>query len=139
MSTVADVMTENPACFPASASVTDAAQVMRDRHIGDVLVVDDDRLIGIVTDRDIVVRGVASDDGTDAMRLEELATATPVHVSMSDDSDMVVTMMRERGIRRVPVCDGDGRPIGVVSLGDLAMDKDPGSALAEISHEPPNN
>ncbi|CAM3415300.1 CBS domain-containing protein [Stackebrandtia soli] len=139
MKTVADVMTADPACCMPSTSVVEAAQIMRDKNIGNVLVVEDYRLVGIVTDRDIVVRGIAQNGTMEGMSLDRLITGSPVRVKMTDDSDLAVALMREHGVRRVPVCNDLGRPVGVVSLGDLAVNRDPNSVLADISKEPPNN
>lgn len=135
--TIDSVMTTSLVTCPSTATATEVARQMRDHDIGDVLVVDGDRLVGIVTDRDIVVRGLA--DGGDG--------TTPVSSLMSKDVQCVSTdaspadvarLMADRAIRRIPVVD-DGRPVGIVSLGDLAEDQSPDTVLGEISDAPPNN
>jgi CBS domain-containing protein len=104
----------------------------RSTGIGDEIVTDDGRLLGILTDRDITVRVVAADmDGSTSLREvcrgEDLATVTP-----ETPVEQAAQLMREKAVRRLPVLDGD-RMIGVVSLGDLAIEQDEGSARADIS------
>lgn len=130
--TVAQVMTSDPETLSADASVAEAARLMRDTGIGDVIVTDDGRLLGILTDRDIAVRVVAAGkDGStplsDVCSGEDLATVTP-----GTPADDAARLMRQRAVRRLPVLEGD-RMVGVVSLGDLAIEQDERSALADIS------
>jgi CBS domain-containing protein len=134
---VRDLMTPDPVALPAGTPVPEAARVMRERDIGDVLVVDDDRLRGIVTDRDIVVRGVADWGDVSTCSLgdvcsDQLLTATP-----DEEVDAAITRMREASVRRIPVVDGE-RPVGILSIGDAAVARDPGSALADISADEGN-
>lgn len=138
-STIQDIMTPAPMTLPATASLRVAAEVMRDSRIGAVLVVDgDDRLVGIVTDRDLVVRGIAAGFDPDTAGVAEIASPAPVAVTFQDDPRVVVELMCENGIRRISVTDGEDA-IGIVSLGDLAVDQDAHSALAEISTLPADN
>jgi CBS domain-containing protein len=133
---VSDLMTSAPASLRPAQPLTEAAKAMREQGIGSVLVVDDGRLKGLVTDRDIVVRAVA--DGRDPGRttLAEVCSPDLVTAAPDDDADTAVQRMRERGVRRIPVVDGD-RPVGVLSIGDMAIERDERSALADISvHEP---
>ncbi|RCG33121.1 CBS domain-containing protein [Sphaerisporangium album] len=134
---VRDVMTHRPVCLPADAAVSKAARLMRDQAIGDVLVLKDDRLFGVVTDRDIVIRAVAEARDADSTPLGTLCTSEPVTVRPEEDADEVVRLMREKAIRRVPVVE-DGRPVGIVSLGDVALEREPASTLSMISGAPPN-
>jgi len=135
---VRDVMTRDPKALDATASVMDAAELMRESDIGDVVVLEDDHLCGIVTDRDIVVRVVAEGRDPHDVKLGEVFSAGVVMVNPDDSVDSIVTLMREKAIRRVPVVEGN-RPVGIVSIGDLASEKDNGSALADISSAPPNH
>jgi CBS domain-containing protein len=130
-------MTGDPVTLPKDATVVEAARVMRDKGIGDVIVTDGDRAAGIVTDRDIVVRAVAEGQAPESVRLEQVRSGELTAVSPDDPVERAIQVMRDRAVRRVPVVE-DGRPIGVVSIGDLAIDRDPDSALADISEEPPN-
>ena len=135
--TVQDVMTPDPITLPLSAPLIDAAKMMRDVGIGDVVVVDGDEVLGIVTDRDIVVRGIA--DGCDAQSttLIDICSRDLTTVSPDDQVGTAVRLMRENAIRRLPVV-ARGRPVGIVTLGDLALEQDRGSALADVSAAPPN-
>ncbi len=135
---VQDVMTtELVACGP-STSLVEAAKLMRDHDIGDVLVTDDGELRGIVTDRDIVIRCVA--DGGDISRatLADACSAEIASVTPSTSVDEAAQVMRERAVRRLPVVE-NGKTVGIVSIGDLAIKNDPSSALADISAAAPNS
>ena len=135
--TIRDVMTENPSSVEASATVQEAAQLMDKEDIGNVLVVENGEVQGIVTDRDIVVRVIAQGNGPDASVRE--ACTTDVQTLSPDDSiEDAIKKMEEGDVRRLPVVD-DGKPVGIVSLGDLAKAKDQDSALADISSASPNN
>lgn len=138
MQKVSDIMTQKPTTLPASATVVQAAQCMRDQNIGAIVVMDDRKLCGIVTDRDIVVRGVAHGDSFAQKTLKSVCTPTVLTLAPEDDADRAVMLMRDRAIRRVPVLSGSD-VVGIVSLGDLAMDRDPRSALGTISASAPNN
>ena len=130
--TVAEIMARHPQTATADETVADVARRMRDSDTGDVLVVDGDSLVGIVTDRDIAVRIVAegrdpSTPAREACSAGELVTVTP-----DTTAEQAAQIMRDNAVRRLPVVEGD-RPVGVVSLGDLAIERDEHSALAEIS------
>ncbi|HEX2087570.1 MAG TPA: CBS domain-containing protein, partial [Solirubrobacteraceae bacterium] len=112
---------------------------MREDDVGALVVERDGEIAGIVTDRDIVVRGIADGRDPDDVRIEEVATTGNVVTIPIDASiDDAIRLMREHDVRRI-VVEQDGRPAGVVSLGDLAIERDPGSVLADISSDPPNN
>ena len=134
---VKELMTERPVTLAREASLTDAAKLMRDHGIGDVIVVEGDRAAGIVTDRDIVIRGVAEGNDPDATRAGDVLTGELAAVAPEDSIDRAIQLMRERAIRRLPVLES-GKPVGIVSLGDLAVSEDRSSVLADISDEPPN-
>jgi CBS domain-containing protein len=134
---IRDVMTANPISLPAASSVADAARAMRDTNIGDIIVLDDSRICGIVTDRDIVVRAVAEGRDIATTRLGDICSQELATLSPSDSVEDAVHFMREKAIRRLPVVEGD-KPVGIVSLGDLAVERDPHSALGHISAAPPN-
>ncbi|MGH8914232.1 MAG: CBS domain-containing protein [Acidimicrobiia bacterium] len=137
--TISDVMTADPLTVDEGAPVSDAAQIMRDYDIGDVIVMrPDGSACGIVTDRDLTLRVVAAGYDPKAMKVQDVCNHQLKSVAPRDPVDSAVKMMRDQAIRRLPVID-DGRLVGVVSLGDLAMERDPKSALADISEAPPNN
>lgn len=136
---VGHIMTRNPRMVDANESLFNAATLMRDEGIGAVVVRRDDQLYGILTDRDIVIRGLA--EGCDPARTpigqicsKDLLTARP-----DDPVHHAVELMRQRTIRRLPVLDDSGHVVGIVSLGDLALERDPDSVLGDISAAPPND
>ena len=133
-----DVMTPDPTICPSETTARDAAAMMRDKDIGNVLVQDDGGSLGIVTDRDIVTRAVADGRDPSDVRLGEICTPDIKTVSVDTPVDEVIRLMSDLAIRRVPVCEGD-KPVGIVALGDLARDRDPSSLLGDISSAPPNN
>lgn len=135
--TVKDVMTSEVVACDSSTSLVDAARLMRDRAIGDVLVCDGDGFKGIVTDRDIVVRCLAEGHDMTTGTVGDICTDDVKCASPDMSIDDAARMMRDNAIRRLPVM-ADGKAIGVVSLGDLAIERDPSSALAGISAARPN-
>ncbi|MFF0534005.1 CBS domain-containing protein [Streptomyces coelicoflavus] len=134
---VRDIMTGDPVTVEPLTSVTEVARIMRDRDLGAVLVTEGDRLRGLVTDRDLVVRSLA--EGGDPEQTTVAGACSDAMVTVRSDEELghVVELMREHAVRRVPVVD-DGHPVGIVSLGDLAMERDPESALGDISVARPN-
>ncbi|WP_395574814.1 CBS domain-containing protein [Streptomyces sp. BK79] len=134
---VRDIMTGDPVTVEPQASVTAVARIMRDQDLGAVLVTDGDELRGLVTDRDLVVRSVAEGGDPERTTVAGACSDDLVTVRSDDALDHAVELMREHAVRRVPVVD-DGRPVGIVSLGDLAMERDPRSALGDISVARPN-
>jgi CBS domain-containing protein len=135
---ISDFMTPNPTTCQTTSSLSEAARAMRDESIGDVLVCDDtQRLVGIVTDRDLVVRGLANGD-IEGLTLADVCSNELTTVSVDTPASEVVRLMTDRAVRRVPVVEGNGRPVGIVSLGDLAAQLDEESALGQISSAPPD-
>ena len=130
-------MTTNPRTVNADATVLEAAQVMRDSDIGDVIVVEDGEVTSIVTDRDIAVRGVAEGRDAESTTVGEIATTGVKAIEPDASVDDALRMMREHDIRRLPVVK-NGRPAGIVSLGDLAVEREPDSTLADISAAAPD-
>ena len=134
---ISDVMTKDPATLDVMSTAADAALMMRERGIGDVLVTDGERLRGIVTDRDIVVRAVAENRNPVTVNVGEICSEDVTTLSPNDSISDAVKLMSDRALRRLPVVE-DGRPVGIVSLGDLALEQDRESALGQISAAPPN-
>lgn len=134
---VRDVMTTSVVGLAASATLVEAARDMRVFDIGDVLVVDGDQVMGIITDRDIVIRAIAVDRDPAQTTVGEVATPNPVVVAPDQPAAEAVQLMRDHALRRLPVCE-DGHLVGVLSLGNLATERDPESALADISAAPPD-
>jgi CBS domain-containing protein len=135
--TVHDVMTLHLTTLPMSASVLDAARAMREANIGDVLVIDNGNLRGIVTDRDLVVRALAAGREPARTTLADICSQELSTVAPTDSIDHAVQLMRQKALRRLPVVE-NGHPVGIVSLGDLAQNRIPESALGGISSAPPN-
>lgn len=136
MHKLADVMTRNVEVISPEATITQAAQRMRDGDFGLLPVGENDRMIGTITDRDIAVRAVADGKGSDTKVREVMSEG--VFWCFEDESvDDAVKMMSDHQIRRLPVVNRDKRLTGIVALADLAADKkDIGcaaEALAEIS------
>ena len=129
--TIGELMSRDPITCPPDAEIRAAAQLMRDRDTGDVVVVADGEVRGIVTDRDITVRAVADGRGPDTP-LSAVLSGQVVTVAPGDRVEKVVDLMREHAVRRIPVVEG-GRLAGVISIGDLAIERDSHSALADIS------
>jgi CBS domain-containing protein len=140
--TVREVMSTDIETCPKDASAVDAARIMRDRDIGAVLVTDGEQLVGIATDRDITVRVVADGMDPSSTPIEAATTLSLVTISPDTSIEEAAETMRREAVRRLPVVDG-GRPVGIVSLGDLARDDeaadDAGIALSDISEAPPDN
>lgn len=137
--TVREVMSATAETVTPETTLADAAKVMERADIGDVLIVDGTRqLRGIVTDRDIAIRAVAEGRDPNSTLVEEIMTPTVETISSSATVREAIETMRRHDIRRLPVVDG-GSPIGVVSLGDLAMSPGSQSVLADLSTAPPNN
>jgi CBS domain-containing protein len=132
------VMTTDPATCDVGDSATEAAKAMRDGDFGAVIVLEEGRVSGILTDRDIVVRAVAEGRDPDSTKVGEIATGDATTLSPGDSVDDAVKRMREADVRRLPVVEGT-KPVGIVSLGDLAVASQERSALADISAASPNN
>ena len=135
---IQDVMTDTPCALDVTTPVLSAARVMREHHIGNIVVLDGDQLFGILTDRDIVVRAVAEDNDPETTTIGEVCSRDLSTIRAKDSIGSAVRLMRERALRRLPVVDDRGRIVGIVSLGDLAVEHDRRSALADISAAPPN-
>jgi CBS domain-containing protein len=135
---IREIMTADPRTVESGATVAEAAREMRDGDVGSVVVVENGTVAGIVTDRDIAVRVVAQGLDPDATRVSEVATMRPVTLTVDQSVDDAIRLVREQDVRRIIVVQDD-RAAGIVSLGDLAIERDTDSALADIASEPPNN
>ena len=128
---VRDVMTAGPIGVDYHQSVGEAARIMRDWGVGAVLVIRDDLLYGLVTDRDLVVRAVAGASGEDEP-VGPLSSANLIGVDADADVSEAMRLMRQHTVRRLPVLE-DGQVTGIVSLGDLAITDEPALAFAQLS------
>jgi CBS domain-containing protein len=140
---VRDVMTANPECVSERDSLRDVARIMKDRDTGVVPVVDGKKIIGLITDRDIVVRGLAEGKNLESTRIAEIISTTIRSVREDASVNDALTLMSTAEIRRVPVVNGANELVGILSLGDIAsegnQDGKVGKAVEDISEAPPNN
>jgi CBS domain-containing protein len=132
--TVSEFMTTHPTVVEVTDTLRAVAQTMATQDVGALVVAEDGAVVGIITDRDLVVRGVAEGIGLDAP-VGQLTTGALVTVAPDDDVARVVQLMRDNAVRRVPVVEGT-QAVGVISIGDLAVALDADSALADISAAP---
>jgi CBS domain-containing protein len=132
-----EVMTPAPITVNCDEPVATAAKTMKEYGIGAVPVLTDGAITGILTDRDIAVRVLAAGRDPAHTPARDVCTPDPVVLDSDDDTSDAVRVMRERALRRVPVTKA-GEPVGMVSMGDLALAKDEQSALADVSAAPPN-
>jgi CBS domain-containing protein len=138
MRKVRDIMSAAPVCMSPGESVSAAARAMKQHGIGTVLVLTDGRLIGLVTDRDITVRVLAEDRDPRTTRVGDIRSSELVVVGPDDDLAQAARLVRDRAVRRIPVL-RNGTPVGVLSVGDLALEKDATSVLSGVSSAPPNS
>ena len=134
---IRELMTPNPVSMPGTASVHEAARAMRDADIGDVIVIEHNQVCGIITDRDIAVRVVAEAKDPATTALADICSHSLLTVKSTDSVEHAVRLMRTHTVRRLPVAE-EGKAVGIVSLGDLAVERDPDSVLGEISAAPPD-
>jgi CBS domain-containing protein len=134
---IREVMTRDPVSLPAATKVTEAATQMKRHDIGDVIVLEDSRVCGVVTDRDIVIRALAEGRDPASTTLGDICSRKVVTLTPTSSIEDATILMRDHALRRLPVVE-DGAPVGIVSIGDLAVERDPASALADISAAPGN-
>ncbi len=133
--TVRDVMTSNVRAAASTESLADAAQMMKEEDVGSLPVVEDDRLIGILTDRDIIVRAVAERVDPQSISVGDVASRELVTVDPDQDLDEALSLMARHRVRRLPVV-ADGRLVGILAQADVAIEakeKNAGEMLEEIS------
>ena len=133
---VKEVMSSKPCAIDADKPVSHAAKMMKDEGVGLAPVVEGNRLIGTLTDRDIVTRVVAEGKDADAVTAREAASTDLVTVTPQQDLDEALQLMAKNQVRRLPVIEEDGRLVGVVAQADVARqadDKKTGELVAEIS------
>jgi len=138
---VRDVMTPEVVVLPLGASLADVARRMRDEDIGSVPISEGDRLVGMVTDRDVIIRGLA--DSADPTRLTaaDVMSHKVLYCFEEQSVDDALQNMGEQQVRRLPVLNRDKRLVGMVSLGDLsqAQARKAGDALKDISEPAPGS
>jgi CBS domain-containing protein len=107
--------------LPPDATCAEAARVMRDENIGCVVVAEEGRPLGVVTDRDLVVRAMAASEDPDKLLLRNVMSGEPVFLGGGRGLDQVLATMRDQGVRRLPIVDDAGQLEGLVSLDDLVV------------------
>jgi CBS domain-containing protein len=136
MTTVNDVMTRDVRTLTSDSTITEAARAMEELNVGVIPVCEGDKLLGMVTDRDIVVRAVAQGLNGDTPLAKVMSTDIRT-ARETDDLDTVLADMASSQIRRLPVLDGAERLVGIISIGDIAVkgqdEEDVGQSLGEIS------
>ena len=137
MKKVRDVMSAAPVCMAPGESVSAAARAMKEHGIGTVLVLTDGRLSGLVTDRDITMRVLAENRDPRTTRVGDICSGELVVLDPDDDLGQAARLIRDRAVRRIPVL-RNGTPVGVLSVGDLALEKDATLVLSGVSSAPPN-
>jgi len=126
---ISEVMTPNPRTVKPTDSLQAAATIMRDEDTGAIPVLDGDRITGMVTDRDIVIRAVA--DGDFKAKVSDVASDDVITVTPEMATSEAAELMSEHQVRRLPVVDGDDKLVGIVSLGDLAVKEGRDSRMGE--------
>ena len=136
MDTISDIMTRDVVTLAGSAPILEAARRMRDSNVGAVVVRDGGKPCGLVTDRDIAVRVIAAGLDPAKTPLSKVCSKDVTALSPDDGLDRAIELMRTHAVRRAPVVK-DGAVVGIVSLGDLAIARDPKSVLGQISAATP--
>jgi CBS domain-containing protein len=133
---IQELMSTNPVAIDADQSVADAAKMLRDEDVGLAPIVDEDRLIGAVTDRDIAIRVVAEGNDPASTKVREIASTEIVTVDPQQDLDEALRLMARHQVRRLPVVDASGRLVGVLAQADVAREasvSQTGELVEEIS------
>lgn len=131
-------MTEQVKCLEPTATVDVAAKTMKDNNIGPVPIVDsvnDMHVVGIVTDRDLAIKVLASDMDARATRVEDVMTADPITCHSQDDVEEALRLMEECRVRRIPVVDENERLVGIIAQADIATRLGEASKTAEVVEE----
>ena len=135
---IREVMTSNPCTIDADKPISYAAKMMRDEDVGLAPVVEGDRLVGTLTDRDIAIRVVAEGHDPDSTKVKDVASKDVVTVDPQQGLDEALRLMAEHQVRRLPFVEEDGRVVGVVAQADvarLADDRKTGEVVERISQD----
>jgi CBS domain-containing protein len=134
---IRDAMTSNPSNVEMSSSVVEAARLMKSEDVGSIPVTEGDRLVGIVTDRDIAIRVVAEGKDVQSVTVGEIASKELVTVDPQQDLDEALRLMAKHQVRRLPVVEEDGRLVGILAQADVAQQGDDtktGQVVEQISN-----
>jgi CBS domain-containing protein len=136
---VREHMTDRPRCVTPETLVSEAAELMASEDVGSLPILDGDELIGVITDRDIVVRAVAKKKNPQGMPVREVASSDLVTVGPEEDLSEALRLMATHQVRRLPVVDEDNHLVGVLAQADVAAgarEKSVGEMVEEISQAP---
>lgn len=140
---VRDVMTSNPQTVGEKDNIREAARIMKSQDTGVVPVVDGKKIVGLITDRDIVVRGLAEGKNLENLNVNEIMTKSVRSVKETATIDEALDLMSSADIRRIPVVNDNQELVGIVSIGDISTsstrDGKVGKTLESISEAPSNN
>lgn len=131
---VSEVMNRSVASIDPNAMIRDAARQMRDQDVGALVVMEDDQPIGMVTDRDLVVRAIATERGFGVTAVRETMSEGVAACREDVSTEEAAKIMSDHKVRRLPVLDGDGRLVGVIGLADIARAEDPGTVAETVEH-----
>ena len=134
--TISDVMTQNPSTVESNQTIVDAAKLMKTEDVGLVPIVEGQKLIGTITDRDIAIKVVAAGKDPQSTKVQEIASTNLVTVDPQQDLDEALRLMARHQVRRLPVVEEDGKIVGVVAQADVAehaSDQQTGELVEEIS------
>jgi CBS domain-containing protein len=135
-SQIRELMTENPRAVDADKPVSEAAKMMRDEDVGLTPIVEGDRLVGTLTDRDIAIRVVAEGRDPQSTAVREVASSELVTIDPDQSLDEALRLMAQHQVRRLPVVEEDGRLVGIVAQADVARhgdDRQTGQVVEKIS------
>jgi CBS domain-containing protein len=134
--TIRDVMTSNPSTIEPSTTIVEAARLMKSEDVGAIPIVEGDRLTGMLTDRDIVIRLVAEGKDPSSATAGKVASRDLVTIDPEQTLDEALRLMGQHQVRRIPVCEEDGKLIGIVAQADIARagaDAKTGEVVQQIS------
>ncbi len=133
---IQEIMSSDVRCISPTDTLVEAARLMRDLDVGAIPICDNDRLAGMLTDRDLALRGVAEGEDPNTTTVRETMSEGIIYAFEDESVEKAARIMEEKQIRRLPVLNRDKRLVGIVSLGDLAVNTQPalgGEALKEVS------
>ncbi len=134
---VCEILTPDPQCVSPDTTLTTAAQKMKSLNVGLLPICQNDRLVGTVTDRDIVVRAIATGANPNTSTIRDVMSSEVIYCFEDEEVENAAQLMEQRQIRRLPVLNGEKRLVGILSLGDLAVrtqkDKLAGEVLERVS------
>jgi len=136
MEKIKEAMTANPRTVTADSTVAEAARLMRDEDAGIIPITEGERLVGVVTDRDIAIKVAAEGKDAQATKVSEIAASNLVTIDPQQDLDEALKLMAKHQVRRLPVVEEDGKLVGILAQADVARHADPertGKVVEEIS------